>query len=260
MTFTHFTSTFHIYSTLRPTTTLPCIVLLLSVLTRQVLDLVTLTYISCCSDFDSFYIDVRYLLNYKAYNHQTLHSASPQCTDSAGTLIQWPWPLFHAPLTLTHFMSTFDFSSTIRPTTTKPCIVLLLDVLTWQIPWHGNLDTFYVNIRYLHNYITYNHQTLHSSSPWCTELAGTLTYISRSSDFDTFYVNIQYLLSYKVYNHHTLHSVLLDVLTWHISWPSDLDLYFKLQWLLHILHGRSVIIELYNTKSQCSLLCWRYSH
>ena len=41
---------------------------------------------SCLVLFYTFYVNVQYLLNYKAYNHQTLHSASPQCTDSAGTL------------------------------------------------------------------------------------------------------------------------------------------------------------------------------
>ena len=46
----------------------------------------TLTYISRSSDFYTFYINVPYLLNYKAYNHQTLYSASPQCTDLAGSL------------------------------------------------------------------------------------------------------------------------------------------------------------------------------
>ena len=94
------------------------------------LDLVTVTYILHSSAFYTFYIDVQYLLNYKAYNHQTLHRASPQCTDSAGSLPRWPWPVFHAPLTFTPFTSPFHMSSTIRPSATKPCIVLLLDVLT----------------------------------------------------------------------------------------------------------------------------------
>ena len=49
-------------------------------------DLVTLTYISCSSDFDTFYVDVLYLLNFKTYNHQTLLSASSQCTDLADML------------------------------------------------------------------------------------------------------------------------------------------------------------------------------
>ena len=52
--------------------------------------------------FDTFYVDVRYLLNYKAYNHHILHSASPWCTDLAGTLTQWPWPIFYTPVTFTH--------------------------------------------------------------------------------------------------------------------------------------------------------------
>ena len=50
------------------------------------LDLVALTYILHSSDFDTFYVDVRYLLKYKTYNHETLHSASPYCTGLAGTL------------------------------------------------------------------------------------------------------------------------------------------------------------------------------
>ena len=48
--------------------------------------MLTLTYILRSSDFDTFCVSVRYLLNYKAYNHQTLQSASSQCTDSADTL------------------------------------------------------------------------------------------------------------------------------------------------------------------------------
>ena len=32
-------------------------------------DLVTLTYILHSSDFDTFYVDVRYLLKSKTYNH-----------------------------------------------------------------------------------------------------------------------------------------------------------------------------------------------
>ena len=71
-------------------------------------DLVTLTYIVHSSDLDTFYIDVRYLLKYKAW--------------------QVPWPS-DLDLYLTHFTLMFDNSSTIRPTTTIPCIVLLLDVL-----------------------------------------------------------------------------------------------------------------------------------
>ena len=93
-------------------------------------DPVTLTYILRSIDFDTIYVDVPDLLNYKAYNYQTLHSASSRRTDLAGTLTQWPWPIFCAPVTLTYFASTFDISSTIRPTTIKPCKVILLNVLT----------------------------------------------------------------------------------------------------------------------------------
>ena len=106
------------------------------------LDPVTLTYILRSSDFDIFCVDVRYLLDYKAYNHQTLQSASSQCTDLADTLTWWPWPILCTPVTLTHFMLMFGISSNIRPTTTKPCIVLHLIALAWQVPWPGDLDLY----------------------------------------------------------------------------------------------------------------------
>ena len=88
-------------------------------------------------------VNNQYLLNYKAYNHQTLHSASPQCMDSAGALTGWPWPIFCVPLTFTPFTSPFHMSSTVRPSTTKPYIVLLLNVLTRQVPWPGDLDLYF---------------------------------------------------------------------------------------------------------------------
>ena len=105
------------------------------------IDPMTLAYILRSIDFDIIYVDVPDLLNYKAYNYQILHSASPRCTDSAGTLTQWPWPIFCAAVT--HFASTFNISSTIRPTTIKPCKVLLLNVLTRQITWPGDLDLYF---------------------------------------------------------------------------------------------------------------------
>ena len=49
-----------------------------------------------------------------------------------------------APVHFTHFTLTFNISSTIRPTTTKPCIVLLLNVRTPQVPWLGDLDLYLV--------------------------------------------------------------------------------------------------------------------
>ena len=108
------------------------------------LDPVTLTYILSSSAFYTFYVDVLYLLNNKAYNHQTLHSASPQCTDCR----------YLDSVTLTYISCSIDFytflhhpsiimSSTIRPSTTKPCIVLLLDVLTRQVPWPSDLDLYF---------------------------------------------------------------------------------------------------------------------
>ena len=169
--------------------------------------------IFCAPLTDTIYVDVPYLLNYKAYNYQSLHSATPRCTDLAGTLTLWPWPIFCAPVTLTYFASTFDISSTIRPKTIKPCKVLLLNVLTWQIPWPGDLDLYfgcsdfdiiYINVPDLLKCKTSSHQTLHSASPRCTD-AGILTRWPWPI-FYTFYVNVQYLLNYKAYKHQTLHS------------------------------------------------------
>ena len=84
------------------------------------LDLVTSTYISRSIDFYTFYLALPYVLNCKAFNHQTLYSASSRCTDLAGTLTWWPWPIFCSPVTLTDFTLMFGISSIIRPTTTKP--------------------------------------------------------------------------------------------------------------------------------------------
>ena len=106
------------------------------------LDWVTLTYISHSIDFYTFYVTLPYVLNCKAFNHQTLYSTSSRCTDSAGTLTWWPWPILCTPVTLTHFMLMFGISSNIRPTTTKPCIVLHLIALAWQVHWPGDLDLY----------------------------------------------------------------------------------------------------------------------
>ena len=56
------------------------------------------------------------------------------------------------PVTLTYILRSIDFDtiyvdvldllSSKRHTTKKPCIVLLLDVLTWQVPWPGDLDLY----------------------------------------------------------------------------------------------------------------------
>ena len=124
-----------------PTTTKPCIGLL-NVITPQVPWLGDLDrYISRSIDFYTFYVALPYALNCKAFS-QTLYSASSQCTDSAGTLTWWPWPIFCTPVTLTHFTLMFGISSNIRTTTTKPCIVLHLIALAWQVPWPGDLDLY----------------------------------------------------------------------------------------------------------------------
>ena len=177
------------------------------------LDLMTFTYILAAVT-DIIYVNGPDLLKCKTSSHQTLHSASPRCTDSAGILTWWPWPIFCAPVPFTHFTWTFNISSTIRPTTTKPCIVLLLNVWTPQVPWLDELDlyfasidfyTFYVALPYVLNCKAFNHQTLYSASSRYTDGRYldlvTMTYILHSSDFDTFYVDARYLLKYKTYNH-----------------------------------------------------------
>ena len=136
----HILLTFDISSTIRPTTIKPCKVLLLNVLIQQIPWPGDLDLYFGCSDFDIIYVNIPDLLKCKTSSHQTLHSASPRCIDSAGILTRWPWPIFCAPVHITHFTWTFNISSTIRPTTTKPCIVLLLNVRTLQVPWLSDLD------------------------------------------------------------------------------------------------------------------------
>ena len=155
------------------------------------LDPVTLTYILRSGAFYTFYVNIQYLPNYKAYNHQTLHSASHQCTDTAGTLTGWPWPIFRAPLTFTPFTSPFRMSSTVRPSTTKPYIVLLPDELTRQVPWPGNLDLYFA-------------------------LRWTLTHFT-----------LMFGISSNIRPTTTKPCIVLHLiaLAWQVPWPGDLDLY-----------------------------------
>ena len=166
---------FQISWSVRPLATKPCIVLLLDVLTQQVSRPSDLDLYFCSSAFYIFYVNVQYLLNYKAYNHQTLHSASPQCTDSAGTLTGWPWPIFRAPLTFTPFTSPFHMSSTVRPSTTKPYIALLLDVLTRQVPWPGTLTILCTPVTLTHFMLMMCFTSLHWLGRYLDPV--TLTYI-----------------------------------------------------------------------------------
>ena len=139
---THFASTFDISSTIRPTTIKPCKVFLFNVLTQQIPWPGDLDLYFGCSDFDIIYVNVPDLLKCKTSSHQTLHSSSLRCTDLAGILTRWPWPIFCTLVPFTHFTSTFNISSTIRPTTIKPRIVLL-NVRTLQVPWLGDLDLYF---------------------------------------------------------------------------------------------------------------------
>ena len=211
------------------------------------LDPVTLTYILRSSDSDTFYVDIQYLLNYKAYNHQTLHSASPQFTEFAGTLIGWPWPIVCALMTDTFYVNVHcllnykAYNLQILHSASSRCTDSV-DVLTWW-PWPIFLaavtDTFYVDVRYLLNYKAYNLQTLHSASPQCSDFAGTLTWWPWPV-FLTAVTSTHFMSTFGISSTirptttkpcKVLH---LDVLTWQVPWPGDLDLYFTLQWIWHI--------------------------
>ena len=78
--------TFNISSTIKHTTIKPCKVLHLNVLTRQIPGPDDLDLYFGCSDFDIIYVNIPDLLKCKTSSHQTLHSASPRCTESAGIL------------------------------------------------------------------------------------------------------------------------------------------------------------------------------
>ena len=217
----------------------------------------TFIYILRSSYFDTIYADIPDLLNYKAYNYQTLHSASPRCTDSAGTLTRWPWPIVCTPVTLTHFALTFDISSTIRPTTIRPCKVLLLNVLTQQIPWPGDLD-LYFGCRDWHNLhqrsrspqvYTSSHQTLHSASPRCSDLAGILTrwpwpIFCAPVHFTHFTSTFNISSTIRPTTTKPRIGLLLNVRTLQVPWLGNLDLYFTLHWLLHLLRRPSVCPQL----------------
>ena len=205
--FEDFASKFDISSTIRPTTIKPCKVLLLNVLTQQIPWPGDLDLYFGCSDFDIIYVNVPDLLKCKTSSQQTLHSASPRCTDLAGILTWWPWPIFCAPVPSTHFTSTFNNSSTIRPTTIKPHVVLLLNVKTPHVPWLGDLDLYFTLLWLIHLLR-------------CPSMSSTV----RPSTTKSYIV------------------LLLDVLTWQVPWPGGLDLpvYFAFQWLWHILCWCSV--------------------
>ena len=124
------------------------------------------------------------LLNYKAYNHQTLHSASPQCTDSAGSLTRWPWPIFHAPLPFTPFTSPF----------------------------------------YVLNYKAFSHQTLYSPLSRCTDLAGTLTWWPwpiYCTPVPLTHFMLMFDISSNIRPITTKHCIVLHLiaLAWQVPWP-----------------------------------------
>ena len=142
------------------------------------LDWVTLTYISRSIDFYTFYVTLPYVLNCKAFNHQTLYSASSWCTDSTSTLTWWPWPILCTPVTLTHFILMFGISSNIRPTTTKPCIVLHLIALAWQVPWPSDLDLYLTHFTLRFD----NSSTIRPTSPYLALCFSLMYWISRYLD------------------------------------------------------------------------------
>ena len=218
------------------------------------IDPVTLTYISRSSDFDTIY--AQDLLNYKAYNYQTLHTACPRCADSAGTLTRWPWPIFCAPVTLTHFASTFDIFSTIdlQPSNLAKCFFSMYWLGRYL---DGDLDLYfgcsdfditYVTVPDLLKCKTSNHQTLHSASPRCTDSAGILTqwpwHILRSSAFYTFTSTFNISSTIRPTTTKPCIVLLLNVRTLQVPWLGDLDLYSALHWLLHLLRRPSICPQL----------------
>ena len=216
----------------------------------------TLTYILRSIDFDTIYVDIPDLLSNKAYKYQTLHSASPRCPDLPGTLTRWPWPIFCTPVTLTHFVSSFDISSTIRPTTIKPCKVLL-NVLTWQIPRPGDLDLYfgcsdfdiiYVTVPDPFKCKTSSHQTLHSASR-CTDSAGIFTWwpwpiFCAPVPFTHFTSTFSISSTIRPTTIKPCIVLLLNVQTLQVPWLGDLNLYFVLHWLLDLLRRPSICPQL----------------
>ena len=154
------------------------------------LDPVTLTYILRSSAFYAFYVKVQYLLNYKAYNHQTLHSASPQCTDCR--YLDW--------VTLTYISRSIDFY------------------------------TFYVTLPYVLNCKAFNRQPLYSTSSRCTDSTGTLYWwpwpILCTPVTLTHFI-LMFGISSNIRPTTTKLCIVLHLiaLAWQVLWPGDLDLY-----------------------------------
>ena len=160
------------------------------------LDPVTLTYILRSSDFDTFCVGGGYLLNYNAYNHQTLQCASSQCTTR-----QKAWP---GNLDLYFGCSDFDI-----------IIVNIPDLLKCK---------------------TSNHQTLHSASPRCTDSAGILTrwpwpIFCAPVPFTRFTLTFSISSTIMLTTTKPCIQLLLNVQTLQVAWLDDLDLYFTLHWL-----------------------------
>ena len=68
-------------------------------------------------------------------------------TLQARTMTRYPWPTFHAPLTLSEVNVTTSsnyikvcFSVLMVARMTKPCIVIVLNLLSKHTPWPGTLD------------------------------------------------------------------------------------------------------------------------
>ena len=155
-------------------------------------------------------------------------------------------------------------SSTVRPSTIKSYIALLLDVLTRQVPWPGDLD-LYCALQWL---LTHCMLMLGISSnirPTTTKPCIVLHLIALAwqvpwpGDLDLYLTHFTLMFD----NSSTIRPtttipcivLLLDVLNWQVPWPVTLT-YISCSSDLQILRQCSIIIGLYDTKSQC----WRYSH
>ena len=134
----------------------------------------TLTYISCSSDFYTFYVNVPLSLGCMIRKV----SAEDIAIRGNGTGLEYMCPTRH--FVYIFFNPVFQVSTAKNEINLFNNHILIVAPVTFapagaMTPSAEFLYTFYVDIQYLLNYKAYNHQTLHSASPQCTDSAGTLT-------------------------------------------------------------------------------------
>ena len=133
----------------------------------------------------------------------------------------------HSSVRLSTFMSKFDIY-------VKVSTCILINYKTKQpsnIAWNSSLTSWLCVIG-----IPFSvHPTIHPSV--CLNIYIKVRHLCQSSTFMSkfdIYVNFNILINYNSTT--TIipcMTHLPDLLTWHVHWPGDLDLYFALQWLWH---------------------------